>query len=104
MHKQLSGWEFLLQQLRDEQPVMLMYVIESSGSSPGRHTMAPGISSLRPARLLRFSVRMKEVSGMGYITNQWSIGAPEWNRSHHPVEITVNAESAALDAVPAPVP
>src|SRR5687768_10478762 len=36
MHKQLSGWEFLLQQLRDEQPVMLMYVIESSGSSPGR--------------------------------------------------------------------
>src|SRR6187431_1841766 len=36
MHKQLSCWQFLLQQLRDEQPVMLMYVIESRGSSPGR--------------------------------------------------------------------
>jgi xanthine dehydrogenase accessory factor len=36
MHKQLPLWEFLLQQLLDEQPVMLLYVIESKGSSPGR--------------------------------------------------------------------
>lgn len=36
MHKQLPSWEFLLEQLRRKKRVMLLYVIESKGSSPGR--------------------------------------------------------------------
>lgn len=36
MHKQLSTWKLILQSLQQHIPVMLLYVLESSGSSPGR--------------------------------------------------------------------
>ncbi len=36
MHKQLSTWQFIQHNLRQNIAVMLLYVIESKGSSPGR--------------------------------------------------------------------
>jgi len=36
MNKPLSIWQFLLRHLQQEVPVMLLYVLESRGSSPGR--------------------------------------------------------------------
>lgn len=36
MEKQLHTWNFVLQNLQDTIPVMLLYVLESKGSSPGR--------------------------------------------------------------------
>src|SRR5690242_20678067 len=34
--KSLSTWKFIYETLLDSTPVMLLYVLESSGSSPGR--------------------------------------------------------------------
>jgi len=36
MNKPLSTWQFLLEHLQQNIPVMLLYVLESKGSSPGR--------------------------------------------------------------------
>jgi len=36
MNKPLSTWQFLLKHLQQNIPVMLLYVLESKGSSPGR--------------------------------------------------------------------
>jgi xanthine dehydrogenase accessory factor len=36
MNKQLLVWELIIQSLRENIPVILLYVLESSGSSPGR--------------------------------------------------------------------
>ncbi len=36
MNKQLSIWKFISENLREDIPVMVLYVLESSGSSPGR--------------------------------------------------------------------
>src|SRR5258706_8738046 len=36
MNKQLSTWKLIIQSLQQNIPVMLLYVLESSGSSPGR--------------------------------------------------------------------
>src|SRR6185369_10685802 len=36
MKKQLKTWQLILDSLRENIPVMLLYVLESSGSSPGR--------------------------------------------------------------------
>lgn len=36
MKKQLKAWQLILDSLRENIPVMLLYVLESSGSSPGR--------------------------------------------------------------------
>lgn len=44
MHKELQLWQFIAERLRQTQPVMLLVVAESSGSSPGRagYKMAVG--------------------------------------------------------------
>src|SRR5687768_15367705 len=36
MQKQLDTWKFLKQRLENNIPVLLLYVLESKGSSPGR--------------------------------------------------------------------
>ena len=36
MNKPLRTWQFVLKQLLENIPVMLLYVLESKGSSPGR--------------------------------------------------------------------
>jgi xanthine dehydrogenase accessory factor len=36
MNKQISTWRFIRKSLHNQVPVMLLYVLESSGSSPGR--------------------------------------------------------------------
>src|SRR3990167_5129914 len=36
MHKHLSIWNLILHSLQQQIPVTLLYVLESSGSSPGR--------------------------------------------------------------------
>lgn len=36
MHNQLPSWQLIQQSLQQQMPVMLLYVIESKGSSPGR--------------------------------------------------------------------
>ncbi len=36
MHKQLPAWQLILHSMQAHVPVMLLYVLESSGSSPGR--------------------------------------------------------------------
>jgi xanthine dehydrogenase accessory factor len=36
MTKQLQVWKFILENLKEEIPVVLLYVVESKGSSPGR--------------------------------------------------------------------
>ena len=37
MTKQLITWRLILKSLEQHIPVMLLYVLESAGSSPGRH-------------------------------------------------------------------
>lgn len=36
MHQQLATWQFVQQNLQQQIPVMLLYVLQSNGSSPGR--------------------------------------------------------------------
>lgn len=36
MHRELSTWQFIAKKLHKSQPVMLLVVVESQGSSPGR--------------------------------------------------------------------
>src|SRR5436190_24394809 len=36
MNKQIKIWRLVLESLQQNSPVMLLYVLESSGSSPGR--------------------------------------------------------------------
>jgi xanthine dehydrogenase accessory factor len=44
MSKALSIWRFLLDHLQQNIPVMLLYVLESKGSSPGRQGFFMGVS------------------------------------------------------------
>jgi xanthine dehydrogenase accessory factor len=45
VHKELELWQFIAERLKEPQPVMLLVVAESSGSSPGRqgYKMAIGV-------------------------------------------------------------
>jgi xanthine dehydrogenase accessory factor len=44
MEKQLAIWKFIRESLSKHIPVMLLYVLESSGSSPGRHGFFMAVS------------------------------------------------------------
>jgi len=45
MTKQSSLWQFILQHLAQEMPIMLMYVLDSKGSSPGRKGFAMAVTA-----------------------------------------------------------
>jgi xanthine dehydrogenase accessory factor len=45
VQKQLKLWRFIQQQLQDGQPVMLLYVLESIGSSPGRRGFGMAVTA-----------------------------------------------------------
>ncbi len=45
MEKQLAIWKFIRESLSKHIPVMLLYVLESSGSSPGRHGFFMAVSA-----------------------------------------------------------
>ena len=44
MNKSLSTWRFLLKQLQQNIPVMMLYVLDSKGSSPGRQGFFMGVT------------------------------------------------------------
>jgi xanthine dehydrogenase accessory factor len=44
MNKPLRTWQFVLKQLLENIPVMLLYVLESKGSSPGRQGFFMGVT------------------------------------------------------------
>ena len=46
MHKQLSTWQFIQQNLQQNIAVMLLYVIESKGSSPGRRGFLMAVNAV----------------------------------------------------------
>jgi xanthine dehydrogenase accessory factor len=45
MNRSLAIWQFLYNSLTDGIPVMLLYVLESKGSSPGRQGFAMGVNA-----------------------------------------------------------
>jgi xanthine dehydrogenase accessory factor len=45
MNKHLSAWKLIGESLQQQIPVMLLYVLESSGSSPGRHGFFMAVNS-----------------------------------------------------------
>lgn len=47
MKKQLSIWKLIRKSLQDDVPVMLLYVLESAGSSPGRQGFFMAVNSKR---------------------------------------------------------
>jgi xanthine dehydrogenase accessory factor len=53
MNKQLLVWELVNQGLRENIPVMLLYVLESAGSSPGRRGFFMAITNDGPSASLR---------------------------------------------------
>lgn len=47
MNKQLSTWKLILESLEQDIPVMLLYVLESKGSSPGRQGFFMAVNANR---------------------------------------------------------
>ena len=45
MHKQLSTWQLIEKCLQQKEEVMLLYVLESKGSSPGRQGFFMAVNS-----------------------------------------------------------
>lgn len=45
MNKQINVWSLIQSSLQDKVPVMLLYVLESSGSSPGRQGFSMAVNS-----------------------------------------------------------
>jgi xanthine dehydrogenase accessory factor len=94
MHS-LVTWKFILENLEDQVPVMLLYVLESRGSSPGRQGFFMAVNS---------KSEMEGSIGGGMMEHKWVEAAKERLKQNQQPEIPdssvrrqVHSKSAGID-------